>query len=369
MKIIVLGTRGIPDIQGGVETHCQELYPHLVEQGLDVTVITRKPYVKDLKQYEYKGIKLKHIFAPKRKSIEAIVHTFLGVLYAKKQKTDILHIHAIGPSLLIPFAKILGINVVVTHHGPDYDRQKWGKLAKVILKMGEHFCVKYANRVIVISGVIQNLLKNKYRYDSSILIYNGVRLPNTIEKIDYIESLGLTKYNYIIAVGRFVEEKGFHDLIEAYSQLDTDVKLVLVGDADHETVYSRNLKLLAKKKGIILTGFIKGEKLNQIYTFARLFVMPSYHEGLPIALLEAMSYNLDVLVSDIPANKEVELDSNDYFMVGNVDNLYSKLEFKLFKFTKRDFSKLIDEKYNWGKISNQVIKVYISVVKGIIQKA
>lgn len=361
MHVVVLGTRGIPDIQGGVETHCEELYPRLVDLGVDVTLITRKSYVTDLTSTEYKGIKLKHIFTPKKKSIEAIVHTFLGVLYARTQSPDILHIHAIGPSLMAPFARLLGLKVVVTNHGPDYDRQKWGKLAKWVLKSGEKLGTKYANKVIVISNVIKNILKDKYDRTDTQLIYNGVNIPKKSTDTDYLNELGIKKDNYIIGVGRFVEEKGFHDLIEAYKALDTDIKLVLVGDADHESDYSARLKSMAKESGIVLTGFIKGEKLNQIFSHAKLFVMPSYHEGLPIALLEAMSYNLDVLVSDIPANLEVNLDTDDYFNVVNTKDLEIKLDAKLKNNADRNFTELILQKYNWDSISKEVFTLYKEV--------
>jgi glycosyltransferase involved in cell wall biosynthesis len=239
MKIIVLGTRGIPDILGGVETHCQELYPRIVDKGHQVTLITRTPYVIDKGITQYKGVKLKHIYAPKIKSLEAVIHTFLGVLYAGIKRPDILHIHAIGPMIMTPFAKLLGLKVIVTNHGPDYDRKKWGKLAKKVLKTGERLGTKFADEVIVISEVIRTIIKNKYNREDTHLIYNGVNLPTIATEDNYITKLGLNKNKYIIGVGRFVEEKGFLDLIEAYSQIDTNVKLVLVGDADHETNHSK----------------------------------------------------------------------------------------------------------------------------------
>jgi glycosyltransferase involved in cell wall biosynthesis len=363
MQIIVLGTRGIPDIQGGVETHCEELYPRLVDLGCNVTLITRKSYVQDLSIKKYKGVKLKHIFTPKKKSLEAIIHTFLGVVYARTQNPDILHIHAIGPSLMVPLARLLGLKVVVTNHGPDYDREKWGKLAKKILILGEKLGTNYANKVIVISNVINNILKNKYKRMDCQLIYNGVNTPKKSHKHDYIESLELEKDKYMIAVGRFVEEKGFHDLIEAHKDIHTNIKLVLVGDADHESEYSLQLKERAKENGIVLTGFIKGEKLNQIFSHAKLFVMPSYHEGLPIALLEAMSYNLDVLVSDIPANLEVNLNENDYFKVKNIKELSLKLQKKLKENNSRDFNEIIEKKYNWNHIAEETFNLYASILE------
>lgn len=361
MKIIVLGTRGIPDILGGVETHCEELSPRIIKLGHEVTIVTRSPYVVDKSLSEYNGVKLKHIYAPKIKSLEAIVHTFLGILYASFKRPDVLHIHAVGPMIMTPLARLLGLNVVVTNHGPDYDRQKWGKLAKTILKIGEYLGTKSANKVIVISDVINSILKTKYNRQDSTLIYNGVNIPSISKNDDFIKELGLIKKKYIIAVGRFVEEKGFHDLIAAFKNLDNSLKLVLVGDADHETMYSKNLKEEAINTGVILTGFIKGEKLNQIFSHAILFVMPSYHEGLPIALLEAMSYNLDVLVSDIPANLEVGLKKDDYFKVGNINSLSSILQERISNPVERDFISIIEEKYNWNHIAENTITVYKSL--------
>lgn len=359
MKIIVLGTRGIPDILGGVETHCEELYPRISKLGHEVTIVTRTPYVLDKSLTEFQGIKLKHIFAPKLKSLEAIIHTFLGVLYAGIKRPDILHIHAVGPMVMTPFARLLGLKVIVTNHGPDYNRQKWGKLAKTFLKLGEYLGTKFANEVIVISEVINTILKKKYNRKDAHLIYNGVNIPNKSKSEDYINKLGLKKDTYIIAVGRFVEEKGFHDLIKAYANITTQYKLVLVGDADHESTYSKLLKKEAIDAGVVSTGFIKGDHLNQIFSHAKLFVMPSYHEGLPIALLEAMSYNIDVLVSDIPANLEVGLEKENYFKVGNIDAIGTSIKNVLSASkTKIDNSKLMHEKYNWDHIAKETIKVY-----------
>ena len=362
MKIVVLGTRGIPNIQGGVETHCQELYPRLVELGCDVTLFTRKPYIQS-DVLEYRGVKLKHLYTPKNKSLEAIAHTLLGVIYARFLKPDILHIHAIGPSVMVPFAKLLGLKVVVTNHGPDYDRQKWGRLAKHILRLGEKWGTKYADKVIVISNTIKYILASKYKCYDSTLIYNGVNIPITTSNTSYIESLGLRKHKYIIGVGRFVPEKGFHDLVKAFLKLkEPGCLLVLVGDADHETEYSRKLKKIAKKNNVILTGFIKGEKLNEIFSHAKLFVMPSYHEGLPIALLEAMSYNLDVLVSDIPANLEVDLKKENYFPTGNIPILTNQIHSKLENKNTSDFQKVIRQKYNWNSIASQTLDAYRNIL-------
>lgn len=362
MKIVVTGTRGIPAILGGVETHCEELYPRLAAMGHDVTVIRRSSYVTDNNRIsEYRGVKLLDVYAPRRKSIEAIIHTTLAVFKARTLNPDLLHIHAVGPSLLVPLARLLGMKVVMTNHGPDYDRQKWGKLAKTVIKTGEHFGTRWSNKVIVISKVIADILKRNYGYTGSRLIFNGVNPPEKSTSTAYLDSLGIIPGKYILTIGRFVKEKGFHDLIKAYSRLgDCGYQLVIAGDADHEDNYSRELKQLAADNGVIMTGFIKGEPLNEVMTNAALFVLPSYHEGLPISLLEAMSYNLDVVVSDIPANRLDNLEQGDFFHAGDVDALASAIGRKLAAHTGCRTYDLTP--YDWDNIARQTEQVYKEIL-------
>ena len=361
MKIVVTGTRGIPNIMGGVETHCEELFPRIAKRGFDVTVIRRTNYVKD-DLMEWKGVKLVDIDSPKKKSFEAIIHTFRAINEAKRLKADILHIHAIGPALLVPYAKILGMKVVFTHHGPDYDRDKWGFAAKTMLKLGERMGCMFADEVIVISDVIRNLIKRKYNRTSHVhLIYNGVSQPEICDYPEYFNELGIEKGKYILGMCRFVPEKNLHHLVEAFTKVKSrneveDIKLVLAGDTDFEDDYSRSLREMARKNGVVLTGFIKGKKLHSLLTNCLCYCLPSSHEGLPIALLEAMSYGVKVIVSDIPANKEVGLPESDYFPVGNVDALTEKL-----KTVVNQPLQHIDydmKKYDWEKIADQVRDVY-----------
>lgn len=366
MKIVVTGTRGIPNIMGGVETHCEELFPRIAKRGFDVTVIRRTNYVKD-NLNEWNGVKLVNIDSPKQKSFEAIIHTFRAINEAKRLKADILHIHAIGPALLVPYAKMLGMRVVFTHHGPDYDRDKWGFAAKTMLKFGERMGCMFADEVIVISDIIRNLIKRKYNRTSHVhLIYNGVSQPEVCDYPEYFQELGIEKGKYILGMCRFVPEKNLHHLVAAYCKIKNgqlksknpsdDIKLVLAGDTDFEDDYSRSLKETAKKNGVILTGFIKGRKLHSLLTNCRCYCLPSSHEGLPIALLEAMSYGVKVIVSDIPANLEVGLGKEDYFPVGNVDALADKLKTVIEQPLQHiDYDM---KKYDWEKIADQVANVY-----------
>jgi len=365
MRIVVTGTRGIPNILGGVETHCQALYPRIVKLGHEVILVRRKPYLnKNSVSGVYKGVRLKDIWTPKNKSFEAIIHTFLAVIYARKVKADIIHIHSIGPSIMAPFARIMGLKVVMTHHGPDYERKKWGRIAKFILKIGESFGVRYSNTVIVISKTIENIVQKKNPKANVLLIFNGVEINELPEdRNGVLQYYGLTPKDYLVAVGRFVPEKGFHDLIDAYVSSGTKKKMILIGDADHESSYSIRLKLMAKNSGVILTGFKTGDELKVLFGNASLFILPSYHEGLPISLLEAMSYNLDILASDIIANKLKGLYNDDFFKVGDVKDLSKKMKDKVDRQILRDFRKEISDNYNWERIAEETALIYSRLLK------
>ncbi len=365
MKIVVTGTRGIPNIMGGVETHCEQLFPRIAAMGQDVTVMRRMSYVTD-NLIEWNGCKLVNIKTPRKKSFEAIVHTFRAVNKAKSLGADVIHIHAIGPALLVLYAKMLGMKVVFTHHGPDYDRDKWGKVAKTILKLGETLGCKFADHVIVISNVIKELIAQRCGRTKNVhLIYNGVPTPEICHEPEYFKELGIEEGRYILGMCRFVPEKHLHDLVEAYSilkkenRIPADIRLVLAGDTDFEDEYSLGLKEMARKNGVVLTGFVRGKKLHSLLTNALCYSLPSSHEGLPIALLEAMSYKLPVITSAIPANLEVGLDPKCYHQVGDVGALSDKIE----KLCAQPFQRVEYDmsKYNWDNIAKQVNDIYISV--------
>ena len=359
LRIAVLGTRGIPGVMGGVETHCQELFPRLVARGHKVTLFGRAPYLESKIPYEYRGISVVPLWAPKKKSFEAIMQTLLGVLHVVNHRNhfDLLHIHGIGPALLVPVAKLFGIPVVMTHHGPDYDRQKWGPLAKLVLRMGESLGCRFSDAVITVS-----LVEFQFHRNASY-IPNGVNLPVVAPPGAMVSQYKLVPNKYILTVGRFVPEKGFHDLLKAFSTCPTDWKLVIAGDADHEDDYSRALKQqAAPDPRVVLTGFIRGSGLAEIFSNAGLFVLPSYHEGLPIALLEAISYNLPIISSDIPSNLELA-DASETFPVGDVALLAERLE----QLTTSGAAKAaarsrLESEFDWDVVAAATQKVYLEVI-------
>lgn len=364
MKVVVTGTRGIPNILGGIETHCEELLPRIAAQGVDVTVTRRKEYVKD-NATEWKGVHLVDIQTPRSKSLETIIHTFKSIVYAKRHGADIVHIHAVGPALLLPMVKLLGMKAVYTHHGPDYDREKWGQFARFMLRLGERVGTRFADGIIVISSVIKEIIEKKYNRKDCHLIFNGAPKAYFNTDKSYLNELGIEPQKYVIGMWRFVPEKNLEHLISAFDKAfpkDKDgnrkdgMKLVLAGDADFKDGYYHRLERITKEQEVILPGFVRGEKLQVLLTNARCFVLPSSHEGLSIALLEAMSYRLPVIVSDIPANKVVELDEESYFHLGDVDELTEKLR----KNAETDFHNIDYDmsRYDWDDIARKTVEVY-----------
>jgi len=365
--IVFLGLRGFPNVQGGVETHCENLAPILVNNGFKVTIITRSPFHKH--HDDWAGVSFLPIWSPKINGFEAFIHSFIGTIVAIFLRPDILHIHAIGPAFFTPLARIFGLKVVVTHHGFDYEREKWGWFAQWILRSGERFSVNFSNCLIVISKVISDSIRDRYSRKVQI-IPNGVKMPHQTSSSDILDRFKLKKNKYILFVGRLVQEKRQLDLINAFNSLNLqDWKLVIVGGSDHPNEYELNIYKEARKNcNIVMAGFQKGSALNELYSNASFFVLPSSHEGLPIVMLEALSYGLPVIASDIPANLEVGLDKNCYYPMGDIQKLSSLILMNVnnplfyLESEKEKLKNWVTKKYNWLEVANKTIKIYQKIL-------
>ncbi len=364
MKIFILGQKGIPARGGGVETHVHNLATKLSKLGHSVFAYTRNSY-SDKNIKEYKGVRLISLPSVNTKSLDAISHTFLACLdfIFKRRKADVIHFHSIGPASLIWLIKLFRpkTKVFFTFHSQCYYNTKWGKLAKLYLYFGERIGCKLADELIVVSKSLKEYVEKKYNREA-IYIPNGVEIPTSSEAKDIREKWNLNQGSYILSVSRIVRNKGLEYLIEAYKDLNTDKKLVIVGDGDYK---EELMKLADKNENIIFTGRQSGEVLNELYSNADLFVQASEAEGLSISLLEAVSYKLAVLISDIDANMEVMGEDSFNFKNKNSDDLKSKLEsfLKLKNQENLDknieivYNKLVSE-YNWDNIINKVIGLY-----------
>ena len=360
LKVLVLGFRG-PGCEGGIERHVEELTSQLAHSATEISLIGRSPYRNERLQPK-PNVQVKWLWAPRAHWLETPVHSFVGLAYAIVQRPDVLYVHAVGPALVTPLARLFGLPVVVTHHGFDFNRERWGLFARTILKLGEAFGMRFANERIVISREIQEHVS--LRYGKAVwLIPNGVRLPDRVAGSEVIEKLGLTRGRYVVQVSRCVPEKRQSDLVAAFAKVNPPGwKLVLVGTLKDGDAYCETLRDIASRTpGVLLAGFRSGDELHQLYANAGLFVLPSSHEGLPIALLEALSYGLPALVSDIPSNLEVGLPSEQYFPLGDVDALASKIaariacpEDGLRAEERRDF---VASRYDWQSIAQRTLAV------------
>jgi glycosyltransferase involved in cell wall biosynthesis len=357
MNIFVFGTRGIPNVQGGVERHCECLYP-LLTNKYKIVIFRRSPYIEN-KCKIWNSIHFINLPSTKIKGFEALFHSFLCAIVCVFKRPDIVHIHNIGPGILTPLLRLFKLKVVLTYHSPNYEHAKWNFFAKNILRFSEYLALKYASYVIFVNQKQREKFKKEIIVKSGY-IPNGVFQPSLSTSTDYLDSSGITPRKYILAVGRITQEKGFDYLIETYKNLrNSDYHLVIAGGIDNVTIYTKQILKSAKESNVILAGFVSGEKLRQLYSYAKVFVLPSSHEGLPISLLEAMSYRLPVIASNIPANLEIGLPPECYFQVGDVRELAERLD-KAIKEPAQPVNYDM-RKYNWDEIAKQVIKVYEKV--------
>lgn len=364
--VVMLGTRGFPDVQGGIERHAEALAPLIVERGWDVEVIGRSPYLPP-GQRRWRGVTITPLWAPKTKSLETIIHTTLGLFAAWRLKPDLLHIHAVGPALLVPLARTLGLRVVVTHHGYDYDRSKWNGIARALLRLGERLGMQLSQLRIAVSANIATAMQRRYGRPTHYLP-NGVTVQKTRPDTRSLERYGLAAQGYVLTVSRLVPEKRQLDLIAAYARLrDPAYKLVIVGGADHPDAYERLvLTAAAATSGVVTTGFLAGAELASTFAHAGMFVLPSSHEGMPIALLEALSHGLPVLASDIEANLALGLPSDRYFPLGDIDALAQAIEARMGSLpsaAEREAQVAdVERSYGWAAIADATVALYASVL-------
>jgi glycosyltransferase involved in cell wall biosynthesis len=366
---MALGLRGVPNVPGGVEVHAAELYPRLHSLGAEVTVLARRPFRASGAPTEWAGIRVRWLPCPKLQGVEALVHTFFGVLYAAIRRPDVLHIHAVGPWLMVPLAKLLGLKVVVTHHGEDYRREKWKAPARALLRLGERLGVRFADERIVISQALLESVQQKYRRDA-VVIPNGVSEPQAIEPEKLLERYGLEARRYVVQVSRLVPEKRQLDLIKAFKAAQLEGwKLVLVGGAQGSQRYADAvLAAIRGEPSIINTGFLTLPDVQTLLSQAGIFVLPSSHEGLPIALLEAMKLGVPVIASDIPPNREVGLFDADYFAVGDTAALEARLR-ALSALSSAERARIhrrlteICKRFDWDAIAASTMTVMERVVR------
>ncbi|MFL0194653.1 glycosyltransferase family 4 protein [Clostridium sp. WILCCON 0269] len=367
----MIGHKRIPSHEGGIEIVVEELSTRLVKHGHTVHAYNRKGHHVSGIEYdklhnklkEYKGIKVITVFTVKRKGLAALTSSFFATLRALFGGYDVIHFHAEGPSAMLWLPHLFGVRVVVTIHGLDWQRAKWGKFATKYLKLGEKVAAKFADEIIVLSKNIQQYFRDTYGRET-MFIPNGIDKPEIVGISAIEQKWDLKKDEYILFLGRIVPEKGLGYLVDAFRKIDTLKKLVIAGGSSDTDDFMVEIKNKAKADNrIIFTGFVQGESLEELYSNAYAYVLPSDLEGMPISLLEAMSYGNCCIVSNIPECTEVVEDKAVVFKKSDVQDLSEKLEWicanpDIVDKYKKEASGFICGKYNWNSVVEDTIELY-----------
>lgn len=381
MKIVMLGHKRIPSREGGVEIVVEELATRMAALGHDVTVYNRKgSHVAGIgneqkeygKNYDYKGVRVKTAFTLPQKSLNAIVYSFFATMKACFSGTDVIHFHAEGPCAMIPIARLFHKKCVATIHGLDWQRAKWGGFATGFLLFGEKMAAKYADQVIVLSEGVKQYFADTYGRQT-VLIPNGINRPQMKNAKIIKKKYGLEGQDYLLFLARLVPEKGVHTLLAAYEKSEVTIPLVIAGGSSHSGEYCQKIEKMAEKinagglRKVIMTGFVQGEELEELYSNALLYILPSEIEGMPLSLLEAMSYGNLCLTSDIPENTDVTQEHGVAFTTGNVDALSEKIVElctnmavlrKEEKYKSERIRQYILVRYNWDAVVTQTLACY-----------
>ena len=353
--IAVIGTRGFPGIQGGVEVHSYFLYTRM--SGVLVRVYRRRAYLTQQSAQTFSNIEYVDLPSTRIKGFEAVWHTLLSVLHIMFHRPDVVHIHNIGPGMFAPLLRLMGLPVVLTYHSPNYEHDKWNAAARWLLRQCERLSLRYSNRVIFV---------NKYQMekcgalDKSVFIPNGIDAVTRSESTSFLEKHGIRQGGYLLAVGRLTPEKGLEYLVEGANRLPQVTQVVIAGASDHDDDYRKMLQQLDVNKKVVFTGFTTGEDLRQLYSHARALVLPSVNEGFPMVMLEAMAYGLPIVCSDIPGTRQVDLPEQDYFTVRDIDALAAAITRQLDASNAPHHYDL--ESYNWDTIASQTYR-YLPIKK------
>ena len=368
MKIAMIGHKRIPSREGGVEIVVEELAVRMVGLGHSVTVYNRAGEHVSGAEYgsaklrEYKGVRIVNVPTPSSRSLNAVVYSFLATLRATFGGYDVIHYHAEGPSSMLGIPALFGKRTVSTVHGLDWQRGKWGGFATKFLLFGEKTLAKRAGEVIVLSENVRDYFGEKYGRHAHF-IPNAVNAPERRKPQIITEKYGLTGEDYILFLARIVPEKGLHYLLEAFRGIDTDKKLVIAGGTSHSDEYVTQIDdLAAADPRVVMTGFVQGDELSELYSNCALYVLPSDIEGMPLTLLEALSFGRRCLTSDIPENTAVAGEFSVSFAKSDVPDLHAKLsgllEGSIALPSADEISDHILGRFNWDDITERTLALY-----------
>lgn len=368
LHIAMLGHKRIPSREGGVEIVVSELSQRMASKGHKVTCFNRKGHhvsgaaFDEVAKKEYNGVNLKTVPTIDKKGLAAMTSSFFAAVCAAFGKYDVVHFHAEGPCAMLWLPKLFGKRCIATIHGLDHQRAKWGKFASFYIRAGEKCAVRFADEIIVLSKNVQEYFENNYNR-KTVFIPNGASEVQKKDAEKITELYGINKDEYILFLGRLVPEKGIKYLIEAFKKIKTDKKLVIAGGSSDTEDFKKELEAVADDERIIFTGFVQGRTLEELFSNAYVYVLPSDLEGMPLSLIEAMSYGNCCLTSDIEECSQVIGDCGVSFKKSDIEDLREKLQilcddFSIVEKYKSLSAEYINSKYSWDDVTEKTLSLY-----------
>lgn len=373
MKIAVIGAKGLPPKQGGIEHYCAEVYPRMVAQGHSVDLYARSTYTNGSwgERYDFEGVKVISLPGIEMRGVDAFITSAIAAVIASAKKYDIVHFHALGPSLFTCLPRIAtSTKVVVTCQGLDWQRAKWGSFSTRLIKMGEEAAVRFAHGIIVVSDALQKYFLQTYDRDTVYISNAPAKYGESDLNFSYGTQLGLEKGRYILFLGRLVPEKRPDLLVDAFAHLENQGwKLVLAGGvSDTKSFTNQLLSKVADNRNIIFAGELRGARLWEIVRGAGLFVLPSDLEGLPLAMLEAMREGIPVLASDIAPHQQLINGSRGLlFEAGNLSSCTQSMNWAIthpaeLAVMAKSAQKYVQLNYSWERITAETLKLYAKLL-------
>jgi glycosyltransferase involved in cell wall biosynthesis len=369
MKIAVIGPKGLPPKQGGIEHYCAELYPRLVAAGCVVDLYARSSYTGQpwYSQSEFQGIRVISLPSVPIRGVDALIGSGLAVLSILTKRYDVVHFHALGPALFSGIPKIFSrAKVVVTCHGLDWQRAKWGRSSSRLIKIGEHVAIRYADRIVGVSEALQGYFLDTYGKDVAYIPTAPAKYLDSDPRFRYVQSLGLRPRKYVLFLGRLVPEKRPDLLIRAFQDLQPQGwKLAFIGGNSDASSFQTHLQELAQPNpDILFLGEQKGRRLAELVRGAGFFVLPSDLEGLPLAMLEAMFEQIPVVASDIPPHQQlVGKDRGLLFAAGNFTACAKALNWAIqhprqMRVMAETAQQHVQYRYSWSDIARAHLSLY-----------
>ena len=361
MKIAMIGHKTVPSRVGGIEVAVEELSIRLEKRGCQVELYNRWEVGTPKGAREYQGIRMYNIPTSGKISLNAPVYSILATVRALLGRYDVIHIHAEGPAAMTWLPKLLGIPVVVTIHGLDWKRSKWGRLARTYLRIGERMAARWADAIIVLSADTQKYFEELYGR-KTYFIRNGVTPGIRRDAEEITKRWGIEKDEYVLYLSRLTPEKGLHYLLEAFRRVNTNKRLVIAGRMNHTSYVQDVIREAAKDSRVLMVDFVEGKVLEELFSNCCVYVLPSDIEGMAISLLEALSYGVPCLVSDIQENQKIADSYVRYFKKADAGDLAEKLQKELAEpmpAAQRDAQiAFMREHFGWERVTDQTLLLY-----------